>query len=522
MNWVSALTRTVNLIVKLAVLLALSSSVYSQATINGNTINIPVVLIGEQAFQVDLTIVENTDPIQLLVSAGVELSEFDAEGASTFDGTTLSVPSLEFEGLTFFANFTVHAESPPSFVFVNARIVEAEPPQSCVRPDPDLSHGPDEPNIIAGIAADPDFIMDGGPGQDGIPAIDNPIFTQDLGSQSMSDSELVIGVKIGDDIRAYSHEVMDWHEIVNDVYNIDGVQQPVSINYCPLTGSAMLWKADLSAADPTFGVSGQLYNSNLILHDRETGSWWSQMLEMGINSVKRLEIPERLQVIETTWGTWREMYPQTTLLTEETGHDRPYGRTPYPGYKLSSGLLFNVNNEGDNRLHKKERIVGINVGDASKVYPISSFNTGVTVLNDTVGSMDVVTTGSSELNFGAIFNRQLEDCTTLNFTAVQDQLPVVMEDDEGNQWDVFGVAVSGPRAGHNCKKQIPILLTGLPGRPFLQARRFINEKNFTLSCNGNRCRCVVTRQFCCNLQLCRRTFVECHRYFFHPTGGLLF
>ena len=74
MNWVSALTRTVNLIVKLAVLLALSSSVYSQATINGNTINIPVVLIGEQAFQVDLTIVENTDPIQLLVSAGVELS----------------------------------------------------------------------------------------------------------------------------------------------------------------------------------------------------------------------------------------------------------------------------------------------------------------------------------------------------------------------------------------------------------------------------------------------------------------
>ncbi|NKB32385.1 MAG: DUF3179 domain-containing protein [Pseudomonadales bacterium] len=445
-------TRTTKAILMSMLLLALSSNAHSQATISGDAINIPVLTIGEQAFQIELTIVAGTDPIELLVTDFTELTDFSADGASTFDGTTLAIPSLEFEGLNFFANFAVHSDDPPAFVFVDAGIVAPEPPQSCVRPDPDPSHGPDEPNIIAGIAADPDFLADGGPGPDGIPAIENPIFTQDFGSQSISDSTLVVGVKIGDDVRAYSHTVMDHHEIVNDVFMIEGVQEPVSLNYCPLTGSAMLWKGDMLADNPTFGVSGQLYNSNLIMYDRETGSWWAQMLEMGINSVNRLAIPDRLQVIETNWGTWREMYPQTTLMTKDTGHERPYGLYPYGNYKTSSGLLFNVNNPGDNRLHKKARVVGINVGDASKVYPIDSFSEAVSVINDTVGAMDVVTTGSSALNFGAIFNRQLEDCTTLSFSAVQDQLPIVMVDNEGGEWDVFGVAVSGSRSGTQLQK----------------------------------------------------------------------
>ncbi|MDD9891589.1 MAG: hypothetical protein OXU66_12335 [Gammaproteobacteria bacterium] len=186
----------------LITLLLLSGGVYSQATINGSSINIPVVLIGGQAFEVELTIVDGTDPIQLAVTNGVELTEYSTEGVSTFDGTTLYVPSIELEGLNFFANFTVHSQEPPVFVFVNAGIVEAEPPQACERPESDQSHGPDNPNIIAGVAADPAYIFDGGPGVDGIPAIEFPVFTQDLVSQGMSDNELVIGVKVGDIVRA--------------------------------------------------------------------------------------------------------------------------------------------------------------------------------------------------------------------------------------------------------------------------------------------------------------------------------
>ncbi|MCH7817314.1 MAG: DUF3179 domain-containing protein, partial [Proteobacteria bacterium] len=147
-----------------------------------------------------------------------------------------------------------------------------------------------------------------------------------------------------------------------------------------------------------------------------------------------------------------EMYPQTTLMTTETGFSRTYGRYPYGTFRTDNSLLFNVNNSGDNRLHRKERVVGINVGTSSKVYPISNFDGDVTVVNDTVGAMDIVVTGSSSQNFGVIFNRQLEDCTVLNFSSVQGQLPVVMTDNEGTQWDVFGTAVTGPRAGTQLQK----------------------------------------------------------------------
>jgi hypothetical protein len=429
-----------------------SSGSFAQATINGSKIDIPVVTIGAQGFQVELSIVDGTSPVELLVTNGTELTDFSSEGASTFDGTTLAIPSLDVDGTAYWANFAVLSEEPPTFVLVDVGVVAAEPPQSCVRPEPDPSHGPDDPTLIAGFTVNPNFIQDGGPGQDGIPAIDTPVFTQDFNSQSITDSTLVIGVKIGDDVRAYSHTVMDYHEIVNDIYTIDGVAEPVSINYCPLTGSAMLWKGDMASADPTFGTSGQLFNSNLVMYDRETNSWWSQMLEQAINSVQRLAIPDRLQVVETNWSTWRSMYPQTTLLTKDTGFSRPYGLYPYGSFKTDNSILFNVSDDSDGRLQRKTRVLGINVGEASKVYPISNFDAAVTVLNDTVGVMDVVATGSSELNFGSIFNRQLEDCTTLSFSAVQDQLPIVMVDNEGSEWDVFGVAVSGPRAGTQLQK----------------------------------------------------------------------
>lgn len=437
----------------LVILLLSNSSVAQQATLNGNVINIPVVIIGEQAFQVELTLVADTNPIELLVTNGVLLTDFNTEGASTFDGNILAVPSLDVDGIAFFANFSLMSEEPPAFVLVDAGTVD-EPPPACVRPEPDPSHGPDDPPIIAGWSIDRQYLISA-LAPDQIPAVDNPVFTQQFSSQIISDNTRVIGVKIGDDVRAYSHTVMDWHEIVNDEYLIDGQIRPVTLSYCPLTGSAVLWKGNMDSVDPTWGVSGALYNSNLVMYDRETGSYWAQMLEQGIMSEARLTIPERLQVIETTWGTWREMYPQTSLLSTDTGFpSKPYGFYPYGSYQTNNLIIPppEVVKLEDGRLHRKERVLGINVGTSSKVYPISSFGSDVTVINDRVGIMDVVATGSSTKNFAAIFNRQLEDCTVLEFTAVQDQLPIVMTDNEGNEWDIFGTAVSGPRAGTQLAK----------------------------------------------------------------------
>ena len=152
-------------------------------------------------------------------------------------------------------------------------------------------------------------------------------------------------------------------------------------------------------------------------------------------------------------STWLEMYPDTFLLMiEESIFNFPYEIYPYGTHRTDTAISFNANNSDDNRLHPKERVLGINVGESSKVYPISRFSHVISVINDRVGNMDVVATGSSGDNFAVVFNRQLEDCTILDFSPVENQLPTVMIDNEGTEWDVFGTALAGPRAGTQLQK----------------------------------------------------------------------
>ncbi|MBQ13961.1 MAG: DUF3179 domain-containing (seleno)protein [Gammaproteobacteria bacterium] len=146
------------------------------------------------------------------------------------------------------------------------------------------------------------------------------------------------------------------------------------------------------------------------------------------------------------------MYPTTTLLSPETGFPWNYDVYNYGSFRISQNLLFVVDNLNDLRLHRKERVLGINVGSSSKVYPIRNFDPNVEVINDTVGDMQVVTVGSRSYNFGVVYNRELEDCTVLNFEPVQNKLPIVMQDEEGNQWDILGTAVSGARTGQQLQK----------------------------------------------------------------------
>ena len=325
-------------------------------------------------------------------------------------------------------------------------------PKSCTRPAPDLSHDLDDPPVISGAIVPLSEVIGGGPGPDGIPPLETPLFTEDLSATSISPFELIVGVKIGDDIRAYPYNILNWHEVVNDQFSMDGSPESVTLSYCPLTGSAVLWKSFMEPGNKTFGTSGLLYNSNLILYDRATRSNWSQMLEQAINGVQIKRIPDRLPVVETSWGTWKAMYPATKLLSEATGFSRDYTAYPYGSFREDQSLLFPVNNSNDLRLHRKERVLGINVGASSKVYPISNFSNQVEVINEVVGNMQVVAAGSSGHNFGVIFNRELEDCTVLDFVAVQAKLPVVMRDNEGNEWDIFGTAVSGARKGQQLQK----------------------------------------------------------------------
>jgi len=290
-------------------------------------------------------------------------------------------------------------------------------------------------------------IFDGGPGKEGIPSVDNPQFTNIGGSSYLLDNDLVIGIKVGGVLRAYPHPILDWHEIVNDEIN----GKKLAITYCPLTGSAIAWNRQGIVSNSTFGVSGLLYNSNLIPYDRGSGSNWSQMRLQCVNgSLIGREI-ETSKIIETTYKTWRETYPTSKLLSTNTGFGRQYGVYPYGGYKTSGDLIFPVSNE-DNRLHKKERVLGLIAGGQTMAFVINSFSADVSVKNVTFGGEEFVVIGSSGKNFAAAYKRKLDDGTTLEFTITQGGLPLVMMDNEGTKWDIFGEAIEGPRAGESLKQ----------------------------------------------------------------------
>lgn len=288
-----------------------------------------------------------------------------------------------------------------------------------------------------------DEVRDGGPGKDGIPALSDPSFLEASQSIYLDDNDLVIGYKRGDDVRAYPHRILDWHEIVNDVVD----DFPVAITYCPLTGSAIGWVRSVDGQTTTFGVSGLLYNTNLIPYDRATDSNWSQMRLECVNGSLIGDKIETFPLVETTWKTWKEMYPATKVLSNFTGFNRNYGLYPYGDYRTNNNnLLFRVNPD-DNRLPRKDRVMGVIVNEEAKVYEFSKLRSEIIAINDVFNGEEIVVAGSKELNFMIVFNRSLEDGTVLEFEPVQNAGAVVLKDNEGNTWDVFGEAIDGNRAG---------------------------------------------------------------------------
>lgn len=197
----------------------------------------------------------------------------------------------------------------------------------------------------------------GGPGKDGIPSIDEPRFwSAQEAERFLDDGDRVIGYYHNGVARAYPRRILVWHEIVNDT--VGG--KPVSITYCPLTGTAL----GFERGDTTFGVSGKLVNSNLVMYDRATGSEYSQILATGIAGPNAGAGLQQTRVIWTTWGNWKSRYPKTQVLSTDTGYIRSYRRDPYGRYNprrgyyaIESSPVFPVLHES-NRFPPKRMILG--------------------------------------------------------------------------------------------------------------------------------------------------------------------
>ena len=221
-------------------LLTLSTVTAQPASLTGNIINLPVVMVADQAMQIELTIVADTDPVEVLVTGASELTDSDTTAASVFDGVNLSIPSIDVAGALYWVEFSLLSTNPPAFVLADAGLHNSNlPPQNCTRPEPDISNGPDDPQLFQGFLVPPNEIFDGGPGPDGIPAIENPLFTQAFSETPIQPQDLVVGVYVGGIAKAYPHSILDYHEIVNDRVLINGDKQDVTLSYCPLTSNTL-------------------------------------------------------------------------------------------------------------------------------------------------------------------------------------------------------------------------------------------------------------------------------------------
>jgi len=281
-------------------------------------------------------------------------------------------------------------------------------------------------------------VFDGGPGKDGIPALENPVFVQAQSIGYIQDDDLVIGIKNGDDIRAYPHAILDWHEIIND--NIGDVS--VALTYCPLTGTGIGWDRNINGSETTFGVSGLLYNTNLIPYDRATDSNWAQILNESVNGSLLGQKADLIYLFETDFKTWKKIYPTTKVVSSNTGFDRTYGTTPYGDYATNNNFfLFPV--AKDSRLPLKERVLAIVDDGDAKAYAFDSF-TSDNIINDSFKGKNFIVVGNA--NFIVAFELNGE-FATLDFQYVFDDSEVLLTDNEGNNWNVFGEAISGPRAG---------------------------------------------------------------------------
>lgn len=210
-------------------------------------------------------------------------------------------------------------------------------------------------------------------GFDGIHAVDEPKFEVYRSKDFLVNpfhvlvDDRITVVKIGDEVRGYPHNILTRHEIVND--EINGI--PICINYCPLTATGYVWER----ASNTFGVSGMLYNNNLILYDRDSESLWSQILGKSVHGVRNGENAVQISSFETTFQSFSNIYDfQGKVMTLETGYSLLYEGNPYDEYNFYDDfLLFPVEYQ-DDRLANKARVIGIEIDGKCKVYPISDFN----------------------------------------------------------------------------------------------------------------------------------------------------
>ena len=249
---------------------------------------------------------------------------------------------------------------------------------------------------LENAAIPPEEILQGGPPRDGIPAIHSPKFLPAEQADFLNPDDRVLALTLHGEARAYPVRILDWHEIVNDKIG----ETSFAVTYCPLCGSGVVFRAEAGGKKLSFGVSGLLYKSDVLLYDRESESLWSQLLRRAVAGPLKGAGLESIPAVHTTWRDWKKRRPDAKVLSTETGHKRDYARSPYGDYDSSRALYFPVGPEAP-RFHPKEPVLGVESGGAFKAYPFSELRkNGRAEFADQVGGA-VVTVAWNEEDYAA-------------------------------------------------------------------------------------------------------------------------
>ncbi len=306
-------------------------------------------------------------------------------------------------------------------------------------------------------------IRSGGPPKDGIPALDRPKFVSvaDAGGW-LKAAEPVIALTVGAESRAYPMQILVWHEIVNDT--VGGV--PVTITFCPLCYTAIAFDRRAAGRVLDFGTTGNLRSSDLVMYDRQTESWWEQVIGQAIvgdlTGTQLTILPASI----VSWDTFRLAHPEARVLSRDAGFNRSYGVNPYSGYDQANSRPFLFDGRPDGRLAPKEHVVTVSLGGEDVAYPYTVLKQR-RVVHDSVGgtTLEVLyrpgtasgldaggVADGFDLGASGVFSPEL-DGRDLTFKAAGSDF---LDVETGSHWNLLGHAVSGPMAG----RQLTLIVHG--------------------------------------------------------------
>jgi Protein of unknown function (DUF3179) len=347
----------------------------------------------------------------------------------------------------------------PAAGAVTSRPTPVELPQAPTSPRESVPAALEDPDA-SGLPAplvDADRLISGGPPPDGIPAVDRPKFLRPSQVGFLEPAEPVLAVEVAGEARAYPVQILIWHEIVNDT--VGGV--PIAVTYCPLCNSALAFDRRAAGRVLDFGTSGLLYNSDLVMYDRQTRSLWPQIEGRAVAGVLTGTELSTYLVSTVTWREWRSTHPDDWVLSRDTGHPRDYGRNPYVGYDQANTDPFLFDGVADPRLPPKTRVITLRAGDdavavtldrvaADRVLEVSLDDRPIVLFaqpglasaldgRDIAAGKRVAATGAFE---PALDGRRL------TFRADGDR---IIDVQTGSQWSVLGEPTEGPLRGRRLK-----------------------------------------------------------------------